>query len=139
MTAVTVGLGLNLLKGLSPPVRGHCRKRAVSIRSQKLNFLGYVPIHTFSARAGELRESTHNVGVREAKFNRLCALNALDLFGRKRDFQRFDILLEMLDLPATDHREHIWCLVQKVCDRDWPTTSQPALPSLVLERVTHRQ
>ena len=137
MTAV--GLGLNVSKGLSPPARGHCRKCAVSIRSQKLNFLGYVPIHKFSARAGESCDSTYNVGVREAKFNRLGALNALDLLGRKRDFQRFDILLEMLDLPATDHREHIWCLVQEVRDRDWSTNAQPDLPSLVLERVTHRQ
>ena len=84
MTAV--GLGLNLSKEQSPPVRGHRRKRATSIRSQKLSFLGYVPIHRFSARARELCGSTHNVGVREAKFNRLSALDALDLLGRKRDF-----------------------------------------------------
>ena len=93
----------------------------------------------FSARAREFYESTHNDGVREAKVDGLSALDALDLFGRQRDFQCFDILLEMLDFPATDHREHIWRLVQEVRDRNWPTTAQPDIPSLVLERVTHRQ
>ena len=100
MTAV--GFRLNLSKGLSPPVRGHRHKRATSLRSHKVNFLGYVPIHKFRAHAGELYESTHNDGVREAKIDRLRALNALDLFGRKGYFQRFDILLEILDLPAAD-------------------------------------
>ena|SRR5260221_10522587 len=100
MTAV--GFGLNLSKGLSPPVRGHYRKRATLTVSQKLKFLGRVPIHMFRARARELYGSTHNEGVREAKLDRICALNALDMFGRKGDFQRFNILLEMLDLPAAD-------------------------------------
>jgi len=65
-------------------------------------FLGYVPIHKFRARNRELYGSTHNVGVREAMIDRLRALNALDLFDGKRDFQRLDILLEMLDLPPTN-------------------------------------
>ena len=100
MTAV--GFGLNLSKGLSLPVRGHCHERAMLTCAQKLKFLGYVPIHKFRARAKELYGSTHNEVVREAKFDRICALNALDLFGRKGDFQCFDILLEMLDLPTAD-------------------------------------
>ena len=82
----TVYFGLNVSKELSPPGQGHCRKGAASIRSQKLNFLGYVPIHKFSARAREFYEGTYNDGVREAKVDRLGALDALDLFGRKRDF-----------------------------------------------------
>ena len=58
MTAV--GFGLNLSKGLSLPVRGHCRKRAPLTCVQKLKCLGYVPIHKFKARAKELYGSTHN-------------------------------------------------------------------------------
>jgi len=100
MTAA--GFGLNLSKGLSPPVRGHCRERAPLICGQKPKFLGYVPIHKFRDRNRKLYGSTHNVVVREAKFDRLRALNALDLFDRKRDFQRFDILLQMLHLPPAD-------------------------------------
>ena len=49
-----------------------------------------------------MRGSTHNDIVREAKVDRVCALDALDLFGRKGYFQRLDILLEILDLPAAD-------------------------------------
>jgi len=49
-----------------------------------------------------MRGSTHNDIVREAKIDRVCALDALDLFGRKGYFQRLDILLEILDLPAAD-------------------------------------
>ena len=132
MTAV--GFGLNLSKGLSLPVWGHCRKRAILTCSQNSKSLGYVPIHKFRTRARELYKSTHNDGVREAKIDRPCALNALNLFGRKGDFQRFDILFEMLDLPPADYREHIWCLLQEVRDRNWSTTAQPDLPSLILER-----
>ena len=134
-----VGLGLNLSKALSPPVRGHYRKRAMLSCSQKLTFLGRVPIHMFRARARELYGSTHNEVVREAKFDRICALDALDLFGRKGDFQRFNILLQMLDLPATDQREHIWCLLQEVRDRNWKTTAQPDSALTRLRKVTHRQ
>ena len=131
-----MSLGLNLSKGLSPPVRGHCRKRATLTCSHKVQFLGRVPNHMFRTRASasELYGSTHNDGVREAKFDRICALNALDLFGRKRDFQRFNILLEMLHLPTADQREHIWRLLQEVRDRNWKTTAQPDLALTRLRR-----
>ena len=114
-------------------MRGHCRERALLICVQKQKFLGYVPIHKFRARNRELYGSTHDEVVREAEFDRLRALNALNLFDGKRDFQRFDILLQMFHLPPTDQREHIWCLMQEVRDRNCPTTAQPDLPSLVLD------
>jgi hypothetical protein len=135
----SVGFALNLSKGLSLPVRGHYRERATLTTSQKLKFLGRVPIHMFRARARELYGSTHNEVVREAKFDRICALDTLDLFRRKGDFQRFNILLQMLDLPAADQREHIWRLLQEVRDRDWSTTGQPDLALARLRKVTHRQ
>ena len=99
---IPMGFGLIISKGLSPPVRGHRRKRATLTGPQSLKFLRFAPIHKFSARARELYGSTHNESVREAKIDRLCTLNALDLFGRKRDFQCLNILLEVLDLPAAD-------------------------------------
>ena len=97
-----VGFCLNLSKGLSPHGRGHYHKHVTLTCAQNLNSPHCVPIHKFRARDTELYESTHNVGVREAKFDRLGPLNALDLFGRKRDFQRFDILLQVFHLPPTD-------------------------------------
>ena len=44
----------------------------------------YAPIHKFRARNTKLYESTHNDVVRETKFDGLCPLNALYLFGRER-------------------------------------------------------
>jgi hypothetical protein len=137
MTAI--GFRLTLSKGLSPPVRGHYRKHATSRFSQNLKSLGRVPVHKFRARVRGSCGSTYNEGVREAKFDGICALDALDLFGRKGDFQRFDILLEVLHLPAADYREHIRCLLQDVRDRDWPTTAQPDLALTRLRKVTHRR
>ena len=70
---ILMSLGLNLSKGLSPPVRGHYRKRATLTCSQKLKFPARVPDHIFRTRASasELYGSTHNDGVREAKFDRI--------------------------------------------------------------------
>jgi hypothetical protein len=114
-----VGSGLNLSKALSPPVQGRCRKHAVPAFLRKAKFPHFGPIHEFSrARTSELYGNTHNDGVRETKINRICAIDALDLFWRKGDIQRLDILLEMLDLPSADYGEHIWSLVQDVCDRN---------------------
>ena len=116
---IVVGFGLNLSKGLLLPVQGRCHKYAVQAFGRKAKFLHFGPIHEFSrARTRELHGDTHNNGVRETKINRICAIDAFDLFGRKGDIQRLDILLEMLDLPSADYGEHIWCLVQDVCDRN---------------------
>jgi hypothetical protein len=54
----------------------------------------------------------------ETNIEWLRVVNPVDLFGRQRDIQRLDILLEMLDLPTTDDREHIRRFVQNVRNRD---------------------
>jgi len=56
--------------------------------------------------------------VRETNIEWLRAINPTDLFWRKGDIQRLNILLQMLNLPSTDYRENIWRLVQQVRDRN---------------------
>ena len=72
---------LNSSKALSPPVRGHYRKYAVSGSVQKARFLHYAPIHEFSrAHTRKSYGRTHNDGVGETKVDRICVINPLDLF-----------------------------------------------------------
>lgn len=54
----------------------------------------------------------------EAKVERRCVFDALDLLGGQGNVQRGDVLLETFDLSATHDREHVGQLMQVVRDRN---------------------
>lgn len=56
--------------------------------------------------------------MREAGVKWRFVLDIRDLFGAKCNLERFEIALELLDLPSTDNREDVGCLLHHVRNRD---------------------
>ena len=93
------------------------------------------------------RISTHTERHREARVERKCILEELDLLVRERDVQRRNVCLQMLDLSPSDDREHMRRLVHDVGDRHLRvrlgvrtaiSSSRPPDPQITLTRLDAR-
>jgi hypothetical protein len=56
--------------------------------------------------------------VREARLELDDRLQVLDILARQLDVKRLDVVLQVLDLPATDDREDVGCLGHDICESD---------------------
>jgi hypothetical protein len=61
-------------------------------------------------------DDTYDHVVRETGVEWGRALDTLHLFRGQRNVQRHEVFLKLLDLPATDDREHVRSLLQMVCN-----------------------
>lgn len=57
---------------------------------------------------------THDNAVRESEVKGHDVVNELDLLRGEIDFERIDIIHQVFDLPASNDRKDVRCLVEKV-------------------------
>ena len=63
-------------------------------------------------------ELTYKVNCRETNVKWKDALQVFDVLRRKSHFQRFDVLVQMLDFTTANDGENIWSLLHDVGNSD---------------------